>query len=369
MKYYIVSGEASGDLHASNLIKEIKKLDPEANFRAWGGDLVENEGAFLVTHYKHIAFMGFWEVFKNISKILKYIEYCKKDISAYKPHVLILVDYPGFNLRIARFAKENNHKTMYYISPQIWAWKTSRVEIIKKFIDKVVVILPFEKEFYKRFDVDAEYVGHPLLDAIEEFNKSPIKSYSTEKPILALLPGSRIQEIESILPEMLGAALQKSEFEIIVSCAPSIPIDVYNKIIGNKNVKLWQNKTYSLLQIASCALVTSGTATLETALFRVPLVVCYKGGRLSYLIAKSLVKLKYISLVNLIMDRAIVEELIQEKCNSKEILLALNRINETENRNRILSEYDYLINKLGNSGASANAAKIAVDFARKKILY
>jgi len=369
MKYYIISGEASGDLHASNLIKEIKKLDAEADFRAWGGDLVANEGAFLVTHYRHIAFMGFWEVIQNIRKILKYIDYCKKDISAYKPHLLILVDYPGFNLRIAKFAKENNHKIMYYISPQIWAWKSSRVETIKKYIDKIVVILPFEKEFYKKFGVEVEYVGHPLLDAIAEFNKNPVSTYVVNKPILALLPGSRIQEIESILPEMLKAAIQKREFEIIVSCAPSVPLEVYNKIIGDNKVKLWQNKTYSLLQISNCALVTSGTATLESALFKVPLVVCYKGGRLSYLIAKSLVKLKYISLVNLIMDRLIVEELIQENCNSNEILSALNKINETENRNKMLADFDSLIKKLGDSGASANAAKIAVDFARKKILF
>jgi lipid-A-disaccharide synthase len=257
---------------------------------------------------------------------------------------------------------------MYYISPQVWAWKSSRVEIIKKFVDKIVVILPFEKEFYKKFGVEAEYVGHPLLDAITEFNKSPLKAYTHDKPILALLPGSRIQEIESILPEMLEAAVQKSNFEIIVSCAPSVPLDVYTKIIGDKKVKLWQNKTYSLLQISHCALVTSGTATLEAALFKVPLVVCYKGGRLSYLIAKSLVKLKYISLVNLIMDRPIVEELIQEKCNSKEILSALDKILETENRKIMLLEYDALVKKLGNSGASANTAKVAVDFARKRIL-
>jgi lipid-A-disaccharide synthase len=313
--------------------------------------------------------MGFWELFKNISKILRYIDYCKKDISAYKPHLLILIDYPGFNLRIAKFAKENNHKTLYYISPQIWAWKASRVETIKNFIDKMVVILPFEKEFYKKFGVEVEFVGHPLLDAIAEFNQQAPNSYHSNKPILALLPGSRIQEIENILPQMLEAAIQKSEFEIIVSAAPSIPIEVYKKIIGDKNVKLWQNKTYSLLQISNCALVTSGTATLEAALFKVPLVVCYKGGRLSYLIAKSLVKLKYISLVNLIMDRPIVEELIQENCISTKILIALNKIIETENRNKMLGEYDALIKKLGNSGASAKAAKLAVEFAQKKILY
>src|ERR1019366_1651984 len=303
MNYYIIAGEASGDLHASNLMKELKLQDVNARFRCWGGDLMKSQGADLVKHYRYLSFMGFTEVLMNLPTILDNIKFCKKDILEHQPDVLILVDYPGFNLRIAEFAKASGIKVFYYISPQIWAWKQSRVHKIKKEVDKMFVILPFEKEFYERFNYLVDFVGHPLLDAVADYatNKNSL-SIHTDKPIIALLPGSRKQEISAMLPIMLSLVKQYTNYQFVIAAAPSQTKDFYQTLIGDSDVKIVFDQTYQLLQKAEVALVTSGTATLETALFGVPEIVCYKGGAVSFAIAKQLVKVKYISLVNLIMD-------------------------------------------------------------------
>lgn len=373
MKYYIIAGEASGDLHGSNLMRELKLLDDKANFRCWGGDLMKAQGAELVKHYRDLAFMGFTEVLMNIRTIFKNIELCKKDILQHKPDVLILVDYPGFNLRIAEFAKQQGLKVYYYISPQIWAWKQSRVHKIKRVVDKMFVILPFEKEFYKKFDYDVDFVGHPLLDAIEQEsnNKESFSSFATnnqlsDKPIVAILPGSRKQEISTMLPVMLNIKNDFKNYQFVIAGAPSITKEFYQEFISNSDVKILYGKTYELLQQASAALVTSGTATLETALFQVPEVVCYKGGAISYQIAKQLVKVKYISLVNLIMDKEVVKELIQNDFNEKQLEQELRKILEDETyKSKIKSEYNQLKQKLGGGGASAKTAKIIFDTLKK----
>ena len=312
MKYYIIAGEASGDLHGSNLITELKKLDTDADFQGWGGDKMQSAGVNLGKHYRDLAFMGFTEVVKNLPTIFKNLQFCKQDILNYQPDVLILIDYPGFNLRIAKWAKQNNFFVIYYISPQVWAWKESRVKDIKKYIDKMLVILPFEKEFYKKWDYDVVYVGHPLVEVVESFKlKNESESESQSSNIIALLPGSRKQEIQRKLPVMLQTAAHFPEYNFVVAKAPGIEENFYNTFLSShKNVTTVVNQTYSLLSKAKAALVTSGTATLETALFGVPEIVCYKGSSISYYIAKKLIKLKYISLVNLIMNKEVVKELI-----------------------------------------------------------
>ncbi|MBA3972209.1 MAG: lipid-A-disaccharide synthase [Bacteroidetes bacterium] len=357
MKYYIISGEASGDLHASNLMKELKLLDKSPDFRCWGGDLMKEQGGVLVKHYRDLAFMGFTEVLMNIRTIFKNIDLCKKDILEHKPDILILVDYPGFNLRIAEFAKQNNIKVFYYISPQIWAWKQSRVHKIKKVVDKMFVILPFEKEFYQRFDYPVDFIGHPLLDAVANYGKEKnTLELGSDKPVIALLPGSRKQEIATMLPLMLSIKDSYPEYQFVIAGAPSQNKEYYNSLIGDANVPVVFGQTYRLLQRAEAALVTSGTATLETALFGVPEVVCYKGGAISYSIAKQLIKVKYISLVNLIMDKEIVKELIQNELNEANLKLELDKLLEKETRDKLLADYAALKEKLGGAGASAKAA-------------
>ena len=363
MNYYIIAGEASGDLHGSNLIKELKKLDAEANFRCWGGDLMKAEGACLVKHYRELAFMGFTEVLFNLRTIFKNIIFCKKDILQNIPNVLILIDYPGFNLRIAEFAKTIGLKVFYYISPQIWAWKESRIHKIKRVVDKMFVILPFEKEFYQGFNYPVDFVGHPLLDAIGDTENSINKlSVKNEKPIIALLPGSRKQEITKILPIMLMMEKHYSNFQFIIAGAPSHTIEFYQPFISNTEVQIVFNQTYHLLKIAKAALVTSGTATLETALLGVPEVVCYKGGAISFGIAKQLIKVKYISLVNLIMDEEIVKELIQSDFNEFNLKAELNNLLNHETRNKILSNYSLLSAKLGGPGASKKTADLMINY-------
>jgi len=363
MNYYIIAGEASGDLHGSNLIKELKKLDAEANFRCWGGDLMKAEGACLVKHYRELAFMGFTEVLFNLRTIFKNIIFCKKDILQNIPNVLILIDYPGFNLRIAEFAKTIGLKVFYYISPQIWAWKESRIHKIKRVVDKMFVILPFEKEFYQGFNYPVDFVGHPLLDAIGDIESSINKlSVKNEKPIIALLPGSRKQEITKILPIMLMMEKHYSNFQFIIAGAPSHTIEFYQPFISNTEVQIVFNQTYQLLKIAKAALVTSGTATLETALLGVPEVVCYKGGAISFGIAKQLIKVKYISLVNLIMDEEIVKELIQSDFNEFNLKAELNNLLNHETRNKILSNYSLLTAKLGGPGASKKTAELMINY-------
>jgi lipid-A-disaccharide synthase len=366
MKYYIIAGEASGDLHGANLIKAIKEKDPQAIFRCWGGDLMQAQGAEVVKHYRDLAFMGFIEVVKNLPTITKNIKFCKSDILQFSPDVVIFIDYPGFNLRIASFVKEHNIKTVYYISPQIWAWKQSRVHQIKRDIDKMLVILPFEKEFYERFDCKVDFVGHPLLDAIQSLDNSDgswkAKNGLSEKPIIALLPGSRKQEINSMLPIMLSVANDFLDYQFVVAVAPGQELDFYQPFTEKYPVKLVQGKTYSLLQNAHAALVTSGTATLETALFNVPEVVCYKGSKISYEIAKRIIKVKYISLVNLIMDKMVVKELIQSELNTPNIVAELNEILKDDVRARVSADYQLLKEKLGGAGASQRAADKIVEF-------
>ena len=373
MKYYVIAGEASGDLHGSNLIKQLKVLDQAAHFRCWGGDKMLAQGVTIVKHIKDLAFMGFIEVVSNLPTILKNISFCKEDILQYKPDAIILIDYPGFNLRIAAFAKKHNIKVIYYISPQVWAWKQSRVKKIKATVDRMLVILPFEQAFYKQHDYEVFYTGHPLLDAIEDIKNNSntwqefIKTnVLPNKPIIALLPGSRKQEISAMLPIMLEVKNQFSDYQFIVACAPSISADFYKGVMGNSDVQLVYDQTYQLLQHAKAALVTSGTATLETALFNVPEVVCYKGSNISYHIAKKLIKVKYISLVNLIMDQEIVKELIQNDLNADQLKIHLTQILNPENQQQLKAAYQDLSNKLGGIGASARAAKHMVNFLEKK---
>ncbi len=369
MKYYIIAGEASGDLHGSNLIKELKKIDDAAHLRAWGGDNMQALGIQLVKHHKDLAFMGFIEVVKNLPTILRNLKFCKQDILQYNPDVLILIDYPGFNLRLVKWAKKYGLKVIFYISPQVWAWKESRVSLIKKYVDKMMVILPFEKEFYKKHGFDVEYVGHPLVEVIEEFKRKNIQhstlntQYSTQT-IIALLPGSRKQEIIKKLPVMLATSIHFPEYHFIVAKAPGITNDFYDLFLAPyKNVSI-SNQTYSILKQSKAAIVTSGTATLETALFEIPEIVCYKAGELSYQIARRLIKLKFISLVNLIMNKEVVKELIQNDLTLENIKNELNELLTNETRQlKIKSDYKDLKNLLSQGGnASANAAKSIFDF-------
>ncbi len=366
MKYYIIAGEASGDLHASNLMKQLNRLDNKADFRCWGGDLMKEQGAVLVKHYRDLAYMGFIEVLFNIKTILSNIKFCKSDILQYKPDALILVDYPGFNMKIAGFAKEAGIKVFYYISPQVWAWKQGRVKKIKQNVDKMFVILPFEKDFYKRFDYHVDFVGHPLLDAIDapEY-KNNIASFRTsegisDKPVIAILPGSRKQEITKMLPVMLTVIEKFPEFEFVVAGVTSLPKEFYDSICAAYNVKIVYGKTYILLSNSHAALVTSGTATLETALFSVPEVVCYKGSALSFMLAKKLVKVDYISLVNLIMEKEIVKELIQKDFNSMNLSSELSKILIQENSVEMKQQFAELKEKLGGVGASAKTAELMI---------
>lgn len=366
MKYYIIAGEASGDLHGSNLIKAMKRKDPKAEFRFWGGDLMADAvGEKPVKHYKDLAFMGFLEVAMNLKTILGNIKFCKKDIENFCPDILILIDYPGFNLRIAEFAKSLGIKVVYYISPQLWAWKEGRVEIIKKYVDEMLVILPFEKDFYRQHSVEAHFVGHPLLDAISDLESIDCELFKSEnnlneKEIIALLPGSRKQEVEKMLEIMLSVRGYFTDYQFVIAGAPSLERDFYEKFV-DENVHFVSNKTYDLLRCSKAALVTSGTATLETALLNVPEVVCYRGSKISYEIAKRLVKnIKYISLVNLVMDREVVKELIQTQLNTKNLVAELQKV-LGENRNKILQDYDELRAKLGGKGASDSAAEVILN--------
>ncbi len=377
MRYYFIAGEASGDLHASNLIREIKKLDVEASFRCWGGDLMKQQacpdkfgGAELVKHYKELAFMGFVEVIVNLRTILKNIEFCKKDILAHKPDVLVLIDYPGFNLRIAEFAKKNGIKVFYYISPQVWAWKQSRIQHIKKYVDRMFVILPFEKDFYKKFDYAVDFVGHPLLDALEQrkkvkdtFPDFTRKNGLNDKPIVAILPGSRKQEIEKMLPLMAKMSSAYPDFQFVAAGVSTQQKEFYASLIGDNNVKVIFGKTYDLLEQSTAALVTSGTATLETALFGIPEVVCYKGGMISFQIAKMLVKVDFISLVNLIMGKEVVKELIQNDFNEDALRQETDKLlKDKDYRNKMVAELDILKKDLGGAGASEKTARLMMDY-------
>ena len=364
MKYYIIAGEASGDLHGSNLMKALQKEDVNASFRFWGGDLMQNVSDTLVRHYRDLAFMGFLEVLMNLRTIVKNLSFCKKDIQKYNPDVLVFIDYPGFNLRIAKWAKQKGYKTHFYISPQIWAWKENRIAAIKRDVDAMYVILPFEKEFYEdKHNFNVSFVGHPLIDAISD--RTQVDEYEfrakhelNKKPIIAILPGSRKQEIKKMLSIMLSIVDDYPDFQFVIAGAPSQEFSFYAQFINNVNVHFIANKTYDLLSVSTAALVTSGTATLETALFKVPQVVCYKGSWLSYQIGKRVVNLEYISLVNLVMNKEVVTELIQNEFNSKRLKQELNIILDQYERTKFFINYYELEQKLGGKGASEKTAKL-----------
>lgn len=361
MKYYIIAGEPSGDLHGSLLIRALKEVDAEAEFRVWGGDLMENEGAQLVKHYRDLAFMGVWQVIKNLPTIFQNLKFCKKDIEAYQPDVLIHIDYSGFNLRIAKWAKKEGFKTFYYISPQVWASRAKRVETIKQVIDRMFVILPFEQEFYRKLGYSVEFIGHPLVQIIDQQKR--VADFRTqerlsEKPIIALLPGSRKQEIQKMLAVMLEITDAFPDYQFVIAGAPSMERAFYQPYVAAyPNVHLVENRTYPLLREAKAALVTSGTATLETALFEVPQVVCYKANALFYWIAKRVIKVEYIAIVNLIMKREIVRELIQSDFNPDTLRQALANILEGDKRQEMLTDYAELRQKLGPGDAPLRAAK------------
>lgn len=362
MRYYIIAGEASGDLHASNLIAAIRKQDANAEIRAWGGDLMQQQGAEIVKHYRDLAFMGFAEVILNLKTILHNLSFCQQDLKQFNPDVLILIDYPGFNLRIARFAHKLGLKVVYYISPQIWAWKKNRVHTIKKVVDKMLVILPFEKAFYQQYQVDVEFVGHPLLDALQNYQWQDEDDFRARnslgnKPLIALLPGSRKQEVSRMLSVMLQMIPLFPDYTFAIAKAPSLDQDFYGKFTQNQEINLIENQTYDLIKHASAALVTSGTATLETALIGTPEVVCYTGNALSYQIARRIIHVKYISLVNLIMDREVVKELIQHEFNVNSLKDSLEELlGKSPERQQMLAEFKLLRDKLGGTGASTNAA-------------
>lgn len=374
MKYYIVAGEASGDLHGANLMKALKERDPQAEFRCWGGDLMEAAGGDLVKHYRDLAFMGYWEVFIHLNTILRNIRICETDILLYEPDVLVLVDYPGFNLRVAEFAKEHGIKVCYYISPQIWAWKKKRIKKIKQYVDEMMVILPFEEKFYADNGMRVNYVGHPLLDAVSKdlHDSEEVKSFRErngldDREIIALLPGSRKQEIRDILPQMLRMVELFPKYQFVISQVSWQPKALYDKYVKDTPVKMALGSAYPLLANAKAAIVASGTATLETAMIGTPQVVCYAGSEISYLIAKHLISgINYISLVNLIMDKKVVTELIQHDYNTQHLKEELQLItNDSANIERMKADYKQLYTMLGDGSASAKAADVVLELAKR----
>lgn len=372
MKYYLIAGEASGDLHGSNLMRALAEIDPQAQFRFWGGDRMEAVGGKLIKHYRDLAFMGFWEVVTNLRTILRNIDLCKGDITAYQPDALIFIDYPGFNMRIAKWAKQQGIPTHYYISPQIWAWKENRIKAIRRDVDAMYVILPFEKDFYEgKHQYPVHFVGHPLLDAIAARREVSMEVFKREngldeRPIIALLPGSRKQEIAKMLSVMLSVVGSYHPYQFVIAGAPSLGYDFYRQFIREENVHFVSGKTYDLLSHAHAALVTSGTATLETALFRVPEVVCYRGNWISYQIAKRVISLKYISLVNLIMDAPVVTELIQGDLNTRNLKVELDKLLDPAYRDKLQRDYQALRERLGNEGASRRTAQAIYDSLQDK---
>ncbi|TWF45468.1 lipid-A-disaccharide synthase [Chitinophaga polysaccharea] len=365
MKYYIIAGEASGDLHGSNLVKQLRQIDTAADIRSWGGDMMEAAGAHVVKHYKELAFMGFVEVVMNLRTILRNIDTCKKDITAWQPDVLVLIDYPGFNMRIAEWGKQQGFKIVYYISPQVWAWKENRVKKLKQSVDKMLCILPFEQAFYHKWNYEVEYVGHPLVEVVKAAKEKPADAPLSDKPIIAVLPGSRKQEVSVKLPIMLTMAKHFPDYQFIVAQAPSLDDHFLEALTGqHPNVSMVKGQTYTLLRQATAALVTSGTATLETALFGVPEVVCYKGNPISYFFAKHLIKVKYISLVNLVMDKLVVKELIQHDLTEENLLKELRLLlKDTNVRKVVMNDYAALWHKLGEKDASRRAAEVIYEYA------
>ncbi len=368
MKYYIIAGERSGDLHGSNLIKAIKEQDSEAVIRAWGGDMMQEAGADLVKHYRDIAFMGLGEVIKNLPTILGLLSFCKKDILAFQPDAVILIDYAGFNMKIAQFAKKNAIKTFYYISPKVWAWNQSRAWNIKKYVDRLFVIFPFEKAFFKKYDYEVDYVGNPLFDAIADF--TPKENFRKEarvgqKPIIALLPGSRLQEVTTMLPLMLSQVYNFPDYQFVIGGVSNLPKELYTRWLSLFPVKIVYDDAYNLLTVADAALVTSGTATLETALLNVPQVVCYKGGAIAAALAKRLIKVPFISLVNLIAEKEVVRELIQQQLTPENLQAELHKITLNQaSRQEQLDGYAHIKAILGEKGASQKAGELMVGYLR-----
>lgn len=365
MKYYIVAGERSGDLHGSNLIKGIRKHDPDAQIRAWGGDMMQDAGAEIVKHYRNLAFMGFFEVVKNFSTILGFLSFCKKDIKNFQPDIVILIDYAGFNMRVAKFAKTTGFKTFYYISPKVWAWNQSRALKIKQFVDKMFVIFPFEKDFFKQYDYEVEYVGNPLFDAIADFTpKEDFRKSARlgQKSIIALLPGSRKQEVETMLPLMMSQVYEFPDHQFVIGAVSNLPKELYARWQSIFPVKLVIDDAYNLLSVADAALVTSGTATLETALFNVPQVVCYRGGWAAYQVYKRVIRVPFVSLVNLIAGREVVKELLQYELTKENLTEELSKItiNQTTRQNQ-LNGYSEIRKILGEKGASERAGALMVD--------
>jgi lipid-A-disaccharide synthase len=352
VKYYIIAGESSGDLHGSYLLKSIREVDTQAQFRVWGGDKMLAAGGEVVKHIKDLAFMGFWEVVKNLSTILKNIDFCKKDILQWRPDVVILIDYPGFNFRLLPFLKANHFKVVWYIAPQVWAWKESRTRLLKQYVDTLLVIFPFEADFFKKWDMEAIFVGHPLLDVIENY---PV--HQPDSHVIALLPGSRKQEIEKMLPLFVQVSKYFPEYECVVAGMSIHGASYYEKLLEGSNCKLMMDTPYQVLQMSRAALVTSGTATIETALLNVPQVVCYKGSWLSYFIGRMLVNVPFISMVNLVCNKKVVAELIQHQASVERTKMELQKILQPDVRQSMLSDYQLLKQKLGGKGASRRAAE------------
>jgi lipid-A-disaccharide synthase len=369
MRYYIIAGERSGDLHGSNLMHVIKQRDPEAVFRGFGGDLMKNAGLDLVVHYEQMAFMGLAALATNAWTIYQRIKFCKQDILGFSPDVVILIDYGGFNRRIAKFGKKKGIKIFYYIPPKVWAWYTSRALELKRNVDRMFVILPFEKEFFKKFGVEADYVGNPVLDAIRDFkadeNFLRKNGLSPERKIIAFLPGSRRMELKKIVPLMAEVARTNPSFQFAVAAIDALPPTLYEPLRSLPNVKFIYDATYDLLSHAHAAVVTSGTATLETALFKVPQVVVYKGGTLEIAVIRQLVKVPFISLVNLIAQKSVVKELIQENADARRVTIELKDLLENvAYRHRILDEYESLYKLLDTGSASQNAGTLMVQYLR-----
>ena len=367
MKYFFIAGERSGDLHASNCIKELVKLDSEAKIVAWGGDYMEQAGAQIKVHYRQLAFMGFWEVVTNLFTIKKLLTLCKEQILASAPDVVVLVDYGGFNMKIAKFCSERGIKVFYYISPKVWAWNTKRALKIKRYVSRMFVILPFEKQFFNQFEYDVEYVGNPLLDAIRDYTLNPsfrLDNQLNEKPIVAVLPGSRKQEVSNILSLLMPLVSRFPEYQFVIAGVDNLPSALYHSAT-EQGVKVIYNQTYDLLHASQAAVVTSGTATLETALWRVPQVVVYKTSGFSYAIAKALIKVPYISLVNLIMNKEVVRELIQADLNQSNLETELQGILAGTKREHMLADYEALAQIMGNEKASLQVARLIVKYLKE----
>ncbi|MGA1977221.1 MAG: lipid-A-disaccharide synthase [Bacteroidales bacterium] len=364
MKYFIIAGEQSGDLHGSNLVRELLAKDREAEIKCWGGDLMVAAGATLLMHYRQTAFMGVTAIIKNLGKIFRNLKICGNQITDYKPDVVILIDYPGFNLRIARFARNSGFRVFYYISPKFWAWNEKRVVKVRRYVNKMYIIFPFETGFYEKYGIPVRYMGNPLVDEIDKRisaipERSSLKGIMNldERPVIGILAGSRMQEVAYMLPQMIKVVKYFPEYQFVVAGVKNLPDDLYNKIIANENVRIVRESTYELLLVSEAALVASGTATLETALLGIPQVVCYRSDFLTMILSLMVLRVKYISLVNLIMESEVIKELLGYKLNRKNLVRELKRILPgSPERERILDGYRIVKERLGSSGASARIA-------------